>query len=126
MAIQYYPLSRIRTGLNTGGNQYTLNGSPYSGPYYLTYNGDAFTGQNPGTGPNELLAPIGQDTSGLYDKSIADEVRSRFAVKKRGIPTTVSTIKASTPTNDGVQLKILAPYYPTGIVTGKQIGRAHV
>ena len=63
MAVRYYPASRIKTGLKTGGNQYLLNGKPYKGVYYLTYKGEAYTGQNPMTGPNELLTQIGSDSA---------------------------------------------------------------
>lgn len=63
MAVRYYPASRIKTGLKTGGNQYLLNGKPYKGVYYLTYKGEAYTGQNPMTGPNELLTQIGSDNA---------------------------------------------------------------
>jgi hypothetical protein len=55
MPARYYPLSRVRTGLRTSGNQFLLNDRPYTGPYYLTYKGEAYSGTNPATGPNELL-----------------------------------------------------------------------
>lgn len=56
--IKYYPLSRVKANLKTSGRDYLLNGKPYSGAYYLTYRGEAFTGVNPAQGPNEPLEPI--------------------------------------------------------------------
>ena len=72
MAIKYYPLSRVKTNLNTRGGTYLLNGKPYVGSYYLTYKGEAYTGINPAVGGNELLTPApppsaaGQRFTGKY------------------------------------------------------------
>lgn len=57
MSLRYYPSFRIQTNQNTLGGDYTLNGQPYSGKYYLTYDGRAFSGPDPLSGPNELLTP---------------------------------------------------------------------
>jgi len=104
-SIKYYPLSRVRTGLNTSGNQYRLNGQPYRGPYYLTYKGEAYTGKNPAVGPNELLQPINL-VSQVGVGNIQNR-RSRLAVET--LPTTRAAINtiAFQP-----ELKQLVPYYP--------------
>jgi len=53
--MKYYPLNRVKTNLKTFGNDFTLNGSAYTGLYYETYTGECFTGPDPVTGPSELL-----------------------------------------------------------------------
>ena len=53
--IKYYPSFRVRTNLSTNGSEFLLNGVPYTGKYYLTFEGDAFTGANPVFGKNEPL-----------------------------------------------------------------------
>lgn len=95
MSIRYYPTSRIKTGLKTGGNQYLLNGKPYKGAYYLTYKGEAYTGENPMTGPNELLTQIGSDSAQI----------------NRAVPRAVIG-GAGTRGRRNVVLQQLIPYYP--------------
>lgn len=56
--MKYYPKSRIVTGFKTDGNEFTVNGEPYSGPYYKTFDNKAFTGYNPVQGSNQLLVPV--------------------------------------------------------------------
>lgn len=56
--IQYYPLSRVKTGFTTAGGAFLLDGKPYKGPYYITYTGEVFAGKNPVIGENKLLTPI--------------------------------------------------------------------
>jgi hypothetical protein len=55
MALRYYPSFRIKTNQNTTGGQYSLNGRPYVGKYYITYDGQVFSGPDPISGPNEKL-----------------------------------------------------------------------
>lgn len=57
--IKYYPLTQIRQNLYTRGTEFRLpNGKPYAGRYYLTYDGNAYTGINPVLGNNELLIKV--------------------------------------------------------------------
>lgn len=58
MALRYYPLSKIKANQQTRGNEYTVDGKPYVGKYYLTYDGKAYTGANPVVGTNKLLKKI--------------------------------------------------------------------
>lgn len=55
--IRYYPGFRILPNLNTQGKEFTLDGAPYSGKYYKTFDGRFFTGPDPQTGPSEELTP---------------------------------------------------------------------
>lgn len=55
MALRYYPSFRVKTNQNTTGGQYSLNGRPYVGKYYITYDGQVFSGTDPISGPNEKL-----------------------------------------------------------------------
>lgn len=55
MPIRYYPSNKIKTNLTARFGQFTLNGDPYLGPYYATYDGKYYTGKDPITGDNERL-----------------------------------------------------------------------
>jgi hypothetical protein len=71
--MKYYPLNRVKTNQRTTGNRFLLNGNPYSGLYYETYDGQYFTGPNPTQGPSQRLLPIAeeavQDLKGLKSTS---------------------------------------------------------
>lgn len=66
--IKYYPLSRVLTGSFTRGGEFVVKGiaadvvkgtpTSYTGPYYKTYDGKAYTGNDPVTGDNLELEPI--------------------------------------------------------------------
>jgi len=59
--IKYYPQTRIKTDLYTRGTAYKLpDGTPYTGRYYLLYDGTAYAGANPTVGTNQQLTPIDQ------------------------------------------------------------------
>ena len=53
--LRYYPTSKIIPNQKTSGGEFILNGRPYVGKYYITYDGRAFSGPYPEVGPNELL-----------------------------------------------------------------------
>jgi len=53
--IRYYPSSRVKTNQTTTGDDFALNGVPYVGPYYETYDGQAFSGKDPIQGPSAKL-----------------------------------------------------------------------
>jgi hypothetical protein len=56
----YYPLSQIKTNLYTNGDEYALrsNNEPYSGYYWVTSKGTAFTGKTPQDTPTQELILI--------------------------------------------------------------------
>ena len=56
--LRYYPSFAIQPNLNTAGTEFLLNGRPYSGRYYQTYDGRAFTGPTPEVGPSEPLERV--------------------------------------------------------------------
>ena len=105
-ALRYYPLSRVQTGLNTNGNMFTLDGKPYKGAYYLTYDGKAFSGPNPACGGNELLTPIDQiDPAEGVSRKLG---RNRTAALNQNIQDAF----VNKPTVGAGGLKQLVPYYP--------------
>jgi len=55
MAIRYYPASKIKKGKTTDGSEFLLDGKPYKGKYYQTYDNRYFTGINPLEGKNKEL-----------------------------------------------------------------------
>ena len=56
----YYPKSQITTNLFTLGGEYVYIGTTqiYSGSYFKTSDGSAFTGKNPNNKPNNPLSPL--------------------------------------------------------------------
>lgn len=111
--IKYYPPSKIIENQNTTGNDYSLNGSPYSGKYYLTFDGKAYTGANPIIGKNDPLEPIVKYknapilNSGKLPTALINSIAAATPTDKRitnppPTTTTVSTIYAGGP----------IPYYP--------------
>jgi hypothetical protein len=58
MPIRYYPLFRVKINQITRGKEFFINGKPYVGLYYTTYDGKSFTGPNPNLGPNEELSTV--------------------------------------------------------------------
>jgi len=104
--IKYYPLNRIKTGLYTRGTAYALDGKPYTGAYYLTYKGDAYTGANPTFGDNEELSPI--SSAARVDLS----PYSQFSpTSTSGKQTAAAKSLAKVVITPGT-LKQLAPYTP--------------
>ncbi len=66
--MRYYPLSRVITGSNTVGDSFTLGdgSTPYTGPYYKTFDGKFYTGNDPVTGESEPLIPTGLPAESAY------------------------------------------------------------
>ena len=56
--IKYYPSFRVKTDQKTTGNRLSIDGAPYSGDYYETYDNKFYSGPNPIVGPNEELKPF--------------------------------------------------------------------
>lgn len=79
--IRYYPDSKILSNQSTNGTEYSVNGKPYIGKYYKTYDGKSFSGANPQTGPNQLLTPInkysGFPTSNISINQDSDDLATR-------------------------------------------------
>ncbi len=53
--MRYYPANRVKTNLKTTGGEFELNGVPYKGFYYETYEGEFYTGKDPIQGPSQKL-----------------------------------------------------------------------
>lgn len=55
----YYPQNRIIANQYTSGGEYQIadNGEEYTGFYYKTFTGQAFTGKNPQVKPSKRLIP---------------------------------------------------------------------
>jgi hypothetical protein len=91
--LRYYPSFAITANLNTQGAEFVLNGQNYSGSYYETYDGRAFTGPNPEQGPNQELQriPYYASAPGLDNLNLS-------ARRKRQIAETIA-VGESTTTN---------------------------
>lgn len=85
MSLRYYPSFRIKPNLNATGNQFTLNGRPYVGKYYQTYDGKFFSGPNPTLGPNERLTPnvAYPNTPGLNIAALSPSAKRDLASKTK-------------------------------------------
>ena len=89
--LRYYPSFAITTNLNTSGNMFTLNGVPYVGKYYQTYDGRTFTGPNPEQGPNQELQKITRfyDAPGINGVAISESLKNNLANKTGLTPSTL-------------------------------------
>ena len=57
--MRYYPKSRIIENQKALNGQFTtIDGKPYIGLYYITFDGKSFTGENPISSNSKLLIPI--------------------------------------------------------------------
>jgi len=117
--IKYYPQTRIKTNLYTRGNTYkSADGKPYTGRYYLLYDGTAYMGANPVVGTNKPLILINNtaDTSSPNlgaDPSISGNVSySDYNIAK------TSNVTQTNVSN----LEELVPYYPSPSKSEYQIG----
>jgi hypothetical protein len=93
MSIRYYPSFRVKTNLITNGSEFLLDGAPYSGKYYATYDGKFFSGANPVIGSNKPLVRISEyaNTPGLASVANTQAQRQQFAFNTRLKSTTISS-----------------------------------
>jgi hypothetical protein len=94
MAIRYYPSSKVKTGKTTNGNEFILDGKPYKGKYYQTYDNRYFSGDNPMTGDNKELVknPIYADSDYLNTAAFSTTFKKQFANQTNAIELTASEI----------------------------------
>jgi hypothetical protein len=99
--IKYYPSTRIKTNLYTrGGELFLPDRKSYSGRYYLTYDGKAFTGPDPVSGTNILLTRVREE----------EVLPKASLVNTGGTPSQDFTQGATIATS--TELGRLVPYYP--------------
>ena len=91
--LRYYPSFAIIPNLNTAGGEFLLNGQPYSGKYYETYDGRAFTGSTPEIGLNEPLERVKVYSSapGLNNSNLSIKSKRDLAVKTGVLPSTLAS-----------------------------------
>lgn len=78
--MRYYPLSKVKTGLITRGNEFSLDGKSYTGYYYVTYDGKAYPGLDPIQGGSKPLVFI--NSSGGV-QSVPKEILNTQSKEKR-------------------------------------------
>jgi len=88
MPIRYYPISKIKTDKVTKGGQFILNGKEYIGPYYETFDGKFFTGNNPILGKNEKLEKINfyKGADYINYSELTQKQRKQLAIQTRLTP----------------------------------------
>lgn len=81
--LRYYPSFAIKSDLVTAGGEFVLNDKPYSGKYYETYDGRAFTGSTPEIGPSEPLQriPLYDSSPGLNNINLSNRAKKNLADK---------------------------------------------
>jgi hypothetical protein len=81
--LRYYPSYATINNLITRGNEFFLNGLPYSGKYYETIDGEFYSGPNPETGPSEKLIRINNyiGTPGLNNTQLPFKIKEQLALK---------------------------------------------
>lgn len=81
--LRYYPSFKIVENQSTSGGEFTLNGKPYKGKYYSTYDNRAFTGISPETGPSKPLERVirYQSAPGLNNANLSDRSKIDLAIR---------------------------------------------
>lgn len=94
--LKYYPSFRVKTNQKTTGNRLLLNGVPYSGDYYQTYDNKFFSGPDPIVGPSEELKPYENygNSDYLNTSSLPTSVKNQFLKQ-----TNVTKTEATEPTS---------------------------
>lgn len=70
----YFPLSQVKTNLYSNGSEFTLEGADYTGDYFITSKGEAYTGKTPQDNPVNLLQPSGNSLNNESPVNIQNEV----------------------------------------------------
>lgn len=86
--LRYYPSSKVIEDQKTSGGEFLLRGQKYVGKYYIAYDGKAYSGQSPITGPSELLT---RDETPTRDPSTNINVVSIIDVNKQNKEGIVNT-----------------------------------
>jgi len=81
--LRYYPSFKIVANQSTNGGEYLLNGKPYKGKYYRTYDDRAFSGPSPEVGPSQQLEKINryQSSPSLNNINISDRSKIDLAIR---------------------------------------------
>jgi len=80
--LRYYPAFSVIANQNTSGGEFTsLNGKPYSGKYYIAFDGRTFSGPDPETGPSEELkkVPFYDSSPTLNKLPLSNTIKNRLA-----------------------------------------------
>ena len=132
----YYPKSQIKTNLYTYGDEYviTLTQAAYTGYYFLTSTGQAFTGRTPDDRPNQELTkvdPVTKNEGGPLgtlknSSSPIFSAHNPFASNIINEVDILSSLDYAQITNTNIfnPSKVLVPYYiaPTPTEQDYQIG----
>lgn len=70
--IRYYPSFAIKDNQITKGNEFFLEGEPYSGKFYYDDKGNAYTGVDPVHGSNLFLTPINSTKNKVLSMNTRD------------------------------------------------------
>ena len=83
MPLRYYPSYATINDLTTNGEEFFLNGAPYSGKYYQTIDGQFYSGPNPQIGPNEKLSKqnIIERAPGFTNSSLPFKLKQELGLK---------------------------------------------
>lgn len=80
MALRYYPQSKVKTNLQSNKGEFLLAGKPYTGKYYMTFDGRAFSGINPAIGENkELTRAISYKSNYLLNTELSNNFKNQLA-----------------------------------------------
>jgi hypothetical protein len=132
----YYPKSQIKTNLYTYGDEYiiTLTQAAYTGYYFLTSTGQAFTGRTPDDRPNQELTkvdPVAENEGGPLgtlknSSSPIFSAHNPFASNIINEVDILSSLDYAQITNANIfnPSEILVPYYIASVPTEQdyQIG----
>lgn len=87
-----YPKSQIQTNLYTRGNEFTLNGQPYNGPYYKLSSNRMFSGKTPNDPLTEEITPII-----IQEESAPEVITSEWVIEDQGYNVFTTASQAGLP-----------------------------
>lgn len=85
MSLRYYPISKIKPNKKASEGEFLLDGRPYLGVYYETFDGKFFTGPNPIIGPSKQIyrAPVYVYSPYLSERPLPNSLRKNLANSNR-------------------------------------------
>ena len=117
--MKYYPSNRVKVNQRTSGGEFTLQGKPYKGSYYETFEGNYYTGKDPIQGPSEKLTKITTSLPGLVDgeamskNAIAPVITGDIVTYQASNPAAAQAGRSTTTVPGNIPtFQLPQPYFP--------------
>jgi hypothetical protein len=115
--IRYYPSFATKNNQITKGNEFFLEGQPYSGNFYYDYKGDAYTGVDSVHGSNLFLTPIDspKNKALAINTKLISSFQNEAEINRLNFQFTLNGLEPTTyypqPTNSDYQKGYITRYF---------------